>query len=47
MAPSSWDILIQQWDIPSLRNSINSGLSTLINHAKLLNKEADDRWSHV
>ena len=42
MAPSSLDIPIQHWDIPSLRNSIHSGLSTLINHAELLNKEADD-----
>ncbi len=42
MAPSSLDIPIQYWDILSLRNSIHSGLSTLINHAELLNKEADD-----
>jgi hypothetical protein len=42
MAQSSWKIPIQYWDIPSLRNSIHSGLSTLINHAKLLNKKADD-----
>jgi hypothetical protein len=40
MAPSSWDISIQHWDIPSLHNSIHPGLSTLINHAKLQNKEA-------
>jgi hypothetical protein len=41
-APSAWNIPIKHSNIPTLCQSIISGLSTLSNNTKLLNIEADE-----
>ncbi len=46
-APSAWNIPIEHSNIPTLCQSIISGLSTLSNNTKLLNIEADKSWSGV